>query len=244
MLTIETDNRILHATARENSRFALSDVGVRIKDGRGVIAATDGRIAAVRPVQTLNGTSDASYNASAMISREALGKNATKNAKRLELRIGEEPNPNGAFAMGARVDSSQVSGNGKARKSKPLAPGSVTDGELPPIDDVLPRSGRYATINVNPDLLNAAMQAARDTAHDGRGVVTLYVPIRGEGETTTESDSVKAGSREVMQDTGRPIVIVGDGPDAGAALAMPISSKETDHVRNFKRADDLFRATK
>jgi len=81
---IETDNRILNATSKENGRYSMSAPRVRIKDGRGVVCATDGRIASVRPIQVLNGTPE---NCSAALGVETLGKNPTKNDRTLRYLV-------------------------------------------------------------------------------------------------------------------------------------------------------------
>jgi len=161
---IETDNRILNATSKENGRYSMSAPRVRIKDGRGVVCATDGRIASVRPIQVLNGTPE---NCSAALGVETLGKNPTKNPKAYRATI--EPSAtwfkaeDGKITIGEdnEIRSDELDRRGSVKATRI---GKGEDGTFPPISDVFPSrtSHRYATITICYDTGEPGPAASAD----------------------------------------------------------------------------------
>lgn len=206
MLKITTTNRIMHAVATDNSRYQLRSPAVRIKDGKVHIMATDGRIAAVRPVETIEG--DASGDELKILPEDTIRK-ASKHTKPIDIQLD---------ASEARVQHVKRTGalDGPETVGSYIDP---TDRPFAPISDICPRESstrRYVAIAVNPDLLHQAMKAAQSEREDERGVV-LFVPFAADKSGTLLEDT------EVIQPAGlQPMLIAGGEKAGGASVCMPV----------------------
>lgn len=211
--TIETNNRIMHSTTKSSSRYSIKSPYLKVKDGVGRMAATDGRIASVRPVAILGKVDDmgAFLPVSGM-------KRPTKSPKSYRIT----PNSTGASFQalkGAKLDDDGL----------PVV-GEYVDGTFPPIADVFPRAGKYAAIAVSPTLLAAAMGAAQGDI-DGHGLVVLYIPI--------VSDFTESSGYELPTEMcNKPMLIAGTGDDGGASVLMPVHV--ANQMSLLKKARSLF----
>lgn len=232
---IETDNRIKHCTARESARYSMRSPMVRIRDGVGVIAATDGRTAAVRPVQVLNGTRDGDV----LLGADTLGKNPTQNPKRFRVETdtptppGHHPDVDTRDGGGDPITAHELDRRGESKAARITR---ADLGTLPPLADVFPsrEQRRYAAITVNPDLMAAALKAAQSDDPDQQGV-TIYVEI----VAPEQESGISHISRGCRDRSRTPFVCVGHGEGAGAAIGMPINCDE-DTNQTFDRGRELF----
>jgi len=227
--TITLPNTLSHCISRENGRYAIEGLNLIIKDGKGSVAATNGRILCVRDIGEIDGE-----NSHAIIASDTIGKNPTKNAKYYQISI--DGDTVGGFVKTGQTVSKQMIGKDHKPKDGDLGQASrFVEGSFPPVSDIHPSDTEYQAFCVNPNLLNALAQAVQGEPYESQGVV-LLVPINPDDTRAinldTELGSDKDRGLYTRAQTKRPVFIIGTDKKCAGAI-MPISLEDESHGHGY-----------
>lgn len=227
----QTCSRIMRGVAKTAGRYSLPQPMIVAGPDGAVIAATDGRMAAVRPLEAI----EPSPERVSFVLPDGVMPKPTMHAKGAVIDAGAE-----SVAVQAHKPSGKPDGAAKIGKPD-------TNTVFPPISDVMPDGTGmvYASVRINPTLLHDAMIAAQG---EDSPSVTLFVPVQV-GAEPSETRGGGKGFFKAYPGAGKPITVIGHGANAGASLVMPIADgtkkdPATPGADLLSRGLELFRATK
>lgn len=223
-MTVRIDKRVSKCCAKETSRYAINGALVAIA-GRvdadtapdAFAVSTDGRCLSVVP---LDATTHTGPGWSAIAPREAL--KVGNKVGMMDRTPGEKGHP-GYFHTTTHTEKKGVS----VPSGSITPPGGVdgVEGTFPPFADVFPRSGDFAVITLNPELLEQVMLAVQSNDESARGV-SLLVPIMPGAVKVGDDMTVRCGSNKPAIVLGGP----GASSDGGVALIMPINKLDPEVI--------------
>lgn len=208
-MQVIVSNQILHAAAKENSRYAINGFCVH---KTGVLSATDGRMLAIRR-QVQDGSGADRYPSTDPIKKTIVPReimpNATKKPKTVKIEVdGTECAATPVVEAKNRITDSGVKVSGQA-----------VEGTFPPVVDIFPgpdTRDKYEMVSFNPAMLAKLAQAVEDPengmitlcvrkdsplkpmiviGHGEQGGVGMLMPVNGDADTYTErfENAVKLG---------------------------------------------------